>query len=131
MPIVHTWEDNKLLVTRYTGTVSGKELAQSALELSADVRFDELRYVVGDWREVEHLDMEKKDIQVLVAYIDALCLTNPRIRNATLVKSTGGDKPNKGDDLVLFYRSRTGEVVWETEIFTSEEEAREWLGVQH
>ncbi len=122
MAIINKWEQRGLH-TRYVGLTPAAELLSSAQGLTSDMRYDDLKYIIGDWSESESSDIEPEDIQELVALIKALSITNPRIINAVILPKDS----EQGQALTSFYVLLTEDIAWPTKWFATIEDARDWI----
>lgn len=123
MPITSEWKSNKLLVIRYSGHISGSEVIKSAVELSADPRFDSLRFVYGDWRNLTGMDIDLKDVEEMVAYTEAFAKSNPSVKHAIIMSNLETPQAFAG-----MYKFLSEHLPWETELFHTLEDAQAWLG---
>lgn len=121
MTIQHHWEEKGLLI-RYTGRTSGQELINSALELSGNARFDEIKYIIGDWSASEPGGITSEEVEALVACLRAIAQSNPRIINPSILPPE-----EHRQALVAFYVALTQDLPWNTDWFHTEEEARDWI----
>ena len=65
MPAEHHWESKQLLHTYYTGKVTADDLINGALEIGSDPRFDDLRYIIGDWTKSTQSTITMEDVERL------------------------------------------------------------------
>jgi hypothetical protein len=72
------------VVRRFFGHVTGNELLAVVVEIQADERFDSLRYVINDYRDVTGFTLTPEVIDEISAIDGAAAITNPRIRVATV-----------------------------------------------
>jgi hypothetical protein len=122
MPHELSWEDKGLYMRVY-GAVAAADMIDFVVQIAGDVRFDELRYTISDFLDVESYEVSEVDVGEATALDRAHQLTNPRICEAfvatnpavvALVEVWCAAKPVPG---------RTG-------IFASVVEAREWIATQ-
>lgn len=121
MTIEHVWEDKGLNIN-YTGTVTGQDLINSAIEIGGDARFDDARYVLSDWTQVESKLIDPSHVIELAAYVSAMAKSNPRIINISVVIDE-----EERTALVGLYTMLTEDMPWQMETFFSVNEARRWL----
>jgi len=121
MTIKHHWEKHGLH-TQYIGNLTGKELLKAALDTSGHPRFDELRYVIGDWSYALETTTDPADVEELIAYITAMAFTNPTIKNASVMNEK---ESNQG--LVSLYALLARELPWDVRSFHTLQEARVWV----
>jgi hypothetical protein len=122
MAIKHLWESSKVLHILYTGNISGEELLNSALEISGSEHFDSLRHIIADWREAGATTVTLEDVEALAAYIRAMTITNPNIKNVSIM-----NQREENQALVTFYASLTKDSLWQVASVKTMEEARQWL----
>lgn len=81
MPFEIVWESRGVQVN-FSGSVAASELADAFVRVNADERYDEVRYVLVDYRAATAI--EATDVQwAELACIDyAAALSNPRIAQA-------------------------------------------------
>ena len=120
MPISHEWNP-PLLVTRYTGKVTGEELIQEAISVSGDPRFDSLRYIIGDWTGATESETTPEDVEKLAVYIEQISRSNPNVKNATITYNRESSKA-----LAALYLMLTETTSWKTEMFNTMEGALNW-----
>ena len=125
MPVEHRWESKQLLHTYYTGKVTADDLINGALEIGSDPRFDDLRYIIGDWTKSTQSTITVEDVEHLSAYISAIAKSNPRIKNVTVMNSVESRQA-----LVSLYGMLTEQTTWEVNAFLTLKEAREWLSIE-
>lgn len=83
MPYEITWE-NRGAHKRMYGFVTSVEFLRAALEMQGHARFDELRYVVNDFREVTGHNITEADVMKVAAYALGAFHINPRIAIAAI-----------------------------------------------
>lgn len=121
MPYDTRWEA-KGLYWRFHGEVSGREILQSNLDAYGDPRFEDLKYQIADFLEIELLEMEPIEVKK-IAYLDnAAAKSNPRIRVAIVAQRESIEK------YAALVEGYSGYSHWETEVFENLGEARAWLG---
>lgn len=74
----HAWEERGI-VRRFIGKVTGQDLAASAIEGQADARFDLLRYVINDFRDCESLVVDPSTMEEVAARDSGAARTNGNI----------------------------------------------------
>lgn len=78
MPYEIDWQDEGQ-VNRFTGHVTGAELVRYLEEVSADPRFDDIRFSITDWSLVSSGDVTAKDLAYFAALSSAHRLSNPKV----------------------------------------------------
>lgn len=121
MGVINNWEANGLYI-QYIGHVSGAEMLAAALEVSGDPRFDDIRYVLSDWRQATETSITPDHIRELVAYVNAMAKSNPKIKNATVMYD---DEERKAK--VALYGVLAEDSPWQIDFFDTIEEARAWI----
>ncbi len=120
------WLEDKLVVTRYWGEVTGGQLHQASLVKSGDERLDGIKYIIGDWLGASTNGMGPADIVELVAYLEPISRLCPRAKSGTIVR------PDKtGNALAQYYKMLCEEQLrWEVEVFNDYESCFEWFGIR-
>jgi hypothetical protein len=120
IPYSTEWKNKGLRIT-FTGIVIGGELVQLARGVYGDRRFDELRYHVMDFSQVESFDMTERETKN-IAYMDmAAARSNPDTSVAIVAHQDIGRK------LAQLYASYSEPSPWEIRIFDTLQEAEQWL----
>ncbi|ARN74024.1 hypothetical protein [Oceanicoccus sagamiensis] len=122
MPINIVWEENHTLYVKYSGTINGSEARQSQETFGSDERFDGLKAILLDGSEIVENLYTEKDVEIISAIAIAQAKSNPAIKNAVVVDAT-----DNGVALSAFYKFLADETAWDIELFSNEEEARQWL----
>lgn len=78
MPYDHTWEPRGVY-RRYFGAVTIAERRQSFDQICADPRFDDLRYTITDYLDVESYEITEQATMEIAAMHVGPTRTNPRI----------------------------------------------------
>jgi len=108
-------------VKRFSGTVTSHDIVQSLIDVERSPRFDDLRYVINDFLDVDELDATGLDIDELAAIDRGAFATNPNIRIAVVTISAEIVR------LALEY-AQSPVNVYSTRIFSTLPDAEEWLG---
>lgn len=119
MPYQMTWEEHGISV-RYSGMTSDREVADFAKAGQADRRFDDLRYVLHDFRACEGATYSTPVIEELSATDEAAAASNPRIRIAVVT-----DRPDVRAMVEAYLK--VGLSIFPLRMFSGIEEARNWL----
>lgn len=122
MPISTDWKSHNLVHTRYYDEVKSRDVVRNAMAVSSDPRFDTLRFVYSDWRDVGNFDLTIKDIEELVAYTEAFAKTNPNIWHAIVMPDQETAQAFAG-----MYRFLSTQLPWQTELFHSLADAKAWI----
>lgn len=118
--IIESWKLPGVLYTRYLDVVTGRELIDHALRQSGDARFDNLRYIIGDWSEVKKTEITTLHVKELMACLVPMSKLCPKAINASVVK-----RNNTGMGLAAWYRYLGEQISWRIDIFHTPEEAFE------
>ncbi|MCW8875728.1 MAG: hypothetical protein OQK51_01610 [Kangiellaceae bacterium] len=100
-------------------------MLKAAEEVAADTRFENIRYVIGDWSEIKEATITADHVRELAAYILALSKTYPRVKNASVVANY-----ESGVARASLYDLLADGSSWETETFATCEEAIAWFGIE-
>lgn len=122
MAIIHQWLSKKLLHTHYVGLVTGREMIDAAIEISADPRFDDIRFVIGDWSAITNAQISVDEVKELAAFVGAVAVSFPRIINASVVANY-----ESGQARAALYNDLAQNSPWQTKTFSSLDSAMEWL----
>ena len=117
MPCKMTWKDNELL-WELSGNISADEFHQINLDHQGDPRWDDLRYLIADFRNVISIDVPEEELIVIQAMDKAAAKSNPYLKIASVANS---DETRK---LADFYGTDTP---WKYGVFETFAEARSWL----
>ena len=120
MPYETHWEEEGIRWV-YVGTMTDDDILRSNLELYDDPRFETIRYQIADLREVEHFEGSSRAVRRLSRMDADQATRNPNIRVAILAQAA----LMRG--IANVYAMSGAESPWETRVFESEKEAREWL----
>ncbi|TVZ40808.1 hypothetical protein P886_0139 [Alteromonadaceae bacterium 2753L.S.0a.02] len=113
--------NNRLLLTRYTGIVTGQELIDASLKKSGDIRFDQVKFILADWSRVDTVQITPQEVKALVACLRPISLICPYARSASIV-----NPDPTGNALIAWYKFLADDLTWEVEIFNSQDSAVEW-----
>ena len=78
-----SWEPHGV-VKRYLGQVTDEDLVQSVIEVGADARFDDLRYVIKDFSACDAIAATPGCVEDIVIMDQGASVSNPRIRIAVV-----------------------------------------------
>ena len=118
------WLTPQLLHINYCGVVTGEEVNQATLQKSGDARFDDLKYIISDWRQADQINIDLKDIDELIAYLKSIAQQCPNVMAASLTK------PDKTGNALAAYYIMLGDVLpWKFEIVNSLEDAYKWFNI--
>lgn len=119
----HTWE-KRGIVRRFFGKVTGQDLAASAIEGQADRRFDQLRYVINDFRDCESFVVDPATMEEVAARDSGAAKTNGNIVIAVV-----SDDPKVLEVSDIYVKDPLSP--YPVKNFGTMEDARAWLLEQH
>ncbi len=122
MPYEMLWEARGLH-RRYFGRTSDQEIFDSVIATESSARFDELRYILLDFLEVEEVAVSNPAFVKEIAAIDsAAALTNPHIKLAVVTA---------GPEIRKLAEAYAGQPLcaYPVEVFSSLAEARDWAKI--
>ena len=112
-----TRKDNEL-IWELSGVISAEELHKINLDHQGDPRWDDLRYLIADFKNVISIDLPKEELIVVQAIDKTKAISNSYLKIASIANS------NETIKLADFYGKDTS---WEYEVFETLTEARSWL----
>ncbi len=114
------WEPRGV-VKRFFGLVTSKELLNSSEKTEADLRFDDLRYVINDFLACTEFTTDPGVLEELAAIDSAAAMINPGIKIAVVTTS---------DTLIAVALQYADSPLntFPTRIFSTLDEARAWIG---
>jgi hypothetical protein len=113
------WEPRGV-VKRFFGHLTDHDMLQSVLDTESDRRFDDLRYVINDFSSITGSSVEIPTIEDITIADQGASRSNPSIRIAVVTSS-----PEIRALAECYARSPLN--AYETRIFATEAEARNWL----
>ena len=120
MPHKLIWEP-KGVYWEYSGKISGKEVIKSSTAIYGDPRFDQLRYKLVNFLDIETLKMDNNEVAQIACQHNAAGISNPNIKNAILCNSNISELVNQ---FTAFFESSP----WEVQVFQDIDKASDWLG---
>ena len=123
MPYELAWEGTHGVVATYRGRISAADLGKICLDVTADSRWDELRYVIADALDIQGVDVDTSS---------AAALAEP---NILLIGAAHSHRPihfsvvTRNPDLLhMLQRQRElGAFPYHTEVLESVSAARRWI----
>lgn len=107
-------------IKRFWGDVSSNDLIRSVIETEADARFDSLRFVINDFREVSRITFSAEDVGEIAVMDLGASRTNPAIRIAIVAHTA--------EVVELGHQYANSPLnVYPTQIFATMDEARAWV----
>lgn len=119
MAFTISWEPPHGAYRKFTGHLGDEELIRSVSTAYGDARFDDLRYVIDDFLDVESYSIREDTVLYIAAMDGAAARSNPDIKVAIVV-SEAHEKT-----LAALYAASPSNP-YPTRIFTSMQEARSW-----
>jgi len=115
------WEDEGVRWV-YLGAMTDDDILKSNLELYEDPRFETIRYEIADLRQIDRFEGSSRAVRRLSRMDRDQASRNPNIRVAILADA------DLMRGIANVYALSGADAPWETRVFASEDEAREWLG---
>jgi hypothetical protein len=122
VPYEIAWQQPNGLIKRHFGHVTSSEVLAANVQAEADARFDDLNYVINDFRDCTGLTVSPDDIAEIAAIDKAASKTNPHIRIAVVATNSevlAAATAYANDPLTTFT----------VRLFSSMNDACSWLGV--
>lgn len=114
-----TWESEGVY-WKYTGIVSGEEIIEATTGIYGDTRFDELRYKLVDFIDIESLDVTEQEVALLAFQHKSAATYKANIKNALVIRPELSELANK---FVEFSNDSS----WPIKVFDNMAEANKWL----
>jgi hypothetical protein len=111
-------KDRRLVVVKFTGSVTVQEIAKYVESLVAHPNFDPSFSEITDLRAVQHFDLQANDFLTLADQIDPFSLTAKR---AFVVQTSLQNQAARMHKFLRAHRT--------IEIFESVAQAEDWLGL--
>lgn len=120
MTYQNIWE-GKGLYRHYEGNISGAEVLESNLSIQGDARFDGLRYIVNDFRNIEDFEVSEADISKIAAIDIVASKSNSNIRIAIVATNEALLKW-----INLYCDKMKGSPYGEINVYNNIDDAYEW-----
>lgn len=120
MAYTNNWE-SKGVYKVFSGDVDGQQALHSIVEIEADHRFDEIRYVINDFLNVTEVSATERDIALMAAIDRAASMTNPNIRIAVVTTE------ERVRNLAIKYSELMRGCPYQTRLFETVDAARLWV----
>ena len=114
------WEDNGAY-WKYHGNVSGREIINASKVIYGDPRFDDLKYKLVDFLDVDTINMDENEVTEIACQHRAAEKSNSNIKNA-IVARLGSVTELANKFAALFSDS-----CWEVQVFQDRDKANKWL----
>lgn len=96
-------------------------MLQSVIDTESDPRFDDLRFVINDFLDVQNISISSDDVEYISAVDRAAAVTNSNIRIAVVA--------NRPEIIALADQYANSPMnAYPTRVFATLAEARAWLG---
>ena len=118
MPYQANWEERGVYL-RFYGDTTDQEVAGSSRKGQGDPRFEQIRYVILDFRDCSSVQLTKGVLEELAATDMAASRTNPNIKIAVIAKQPDAL------EMVSSYLS-TGIEAYPLRVFQAQDQARAW-----
>jgi hypothetical protein len=125
MPIHSRWETDYFLHRVMSADVTPEELVRNALICSGDARFEQVKYILNDYRKVCKSITDVLTEAAMTQYRNignVLAEVNPSVRNAILLT-----REQTHPAIIQHVKTYQKEALWATKIFSDESVARAWL----
>lgn len=109
------------IIWKFSGTLTSDDIFRSSTEVYGDPRFDTMRFQLLDMVDVKDFDVSDEIMEEVTVMDMAASTTNPYLKIALI----GSDM--QIERLVSLYENTTGSAPWETAIFSTFEDARDWI----
>lgn len=114
------WKE-KGLYRKFSGTVTGQDIFESAQKTQTDPRFRELHYILNDFTDTSDLVVNQADIAMIAAVGRIAIANNPDIIGANVVNDDNAFM------LAEAYREKMTDHFRECRSFTDLDEAWKWI----
>ena len=119
MPYETTWEKKGIYWKLY-GIVTGNDIEQLTIDVFGDSRFDDIRYVILDFLNIDDFDMSDDELESIAAQDLAAAITNPYVKIAVITTHP------RVMELSTMFGKIFGEHPWKVSVHENIEEARRW-----
>ncbi len=123
MPFMKTWEAEGVYF-RQEGRITGDDLLNCATNLCDDERLPTLKYKIAEFVEGEEFDVTAKSIREVAAMDKRGAEINPGMKVAIVATRT------LIVGMARMYELSGGDGAWETRVFETMSEARQWVGAE-
>lgn len=119
MPYSTNWEERGVY-RKYTGLIVARDILDAAEEVTGDLRYDDLLYVINDFSVVDNIQLSEEDLALIKAIDNATAITNSRCKLAIVCR-------NEHQPLAEQYINAMGKNGFDTQIFETPGQARCWI----
>ena len=119
MPNELNWEEEGVY-WKYSGEVSGIEVANACVSIYGDPRFDKLKYKLVDFSAVKAISITDVELRKIAFQDKAAELSNPYVKSAIIMTL----ESNLGEKFASYFDDSN----WEVEVFPDIDLANKWLG---
>ena len=105
---------------KYYGKVSGLEVFDATMIAYGDSRFDELKYKLVNFLDIESIEMKEAEVRAIAKQHKSAERHNPYIKNAIVLKS-------KTNELAIKFATLFNDSRWDVQIFDDLDAANDWL----
>ena len=119
--MIEVIEENRGLLFKFSGSVSRDDLSQLQRNMYSSASFDDLHYQIVDMLDMTDFSDSEEDLIEIAAIDKAAALSNPRIKLAVVATDDAIKQ------LLGVYQALLSDSPWETQVFSTMEEARSWI----
>lgn len=120
------WQERGVCWT-YSGLVTGQEIISASVSIYSDRRFDDLRYKLCDFLDVEDIQMTAMEMNKVVCQHAAAAYSNHDIKIAVVGKKVDFSKLSL---LIDRFRNFESKYSWPIELFEDLADAQAWLAAR-
>jgi len=121
MPCENSWSENGLY-RKFTGNIQTGHILKSNFDLHRDDRFQSLRYVLNDFREINTVLLDEENVED-IAVVDALRSSkNKGLKVALVIANTSAQVT-----LALAFAERMKGSHYQCKVFMTSRDAHAWV----
>lgn len=120
MAVTNTWEERGLY-REFSGIIDGEEIWGANLALHGDQRFDQIKYVLNNFADIEGFEIRDVDVDAIVVVDKTASISKPVLSIIIVVGLT----PLR--DLAITYQQKMKDSSYYCEIFSNITDARTWI----
>lgn len=117
-----TWEPVGVY-WKYYGKVTDMEVFKETMKAYGDSRFDELKYKLVDFLDVESIEISEDEVNVIATQHKNAERYNGYIKNAIIVR----DKFSDMGKLARHFAAHFNDSPWDVRVFDDLDAANDWL----
>lgn len=108
------------LYRKFSGEITGEEVLKSNFDIQAHPRFAKIKYLINDFNEVTAAHIDAEHTRIFASTDDIISDTKGKLKIAIVTSNPVHIELAKG------YRAAMKNKLFECEIFSSVEEAKQW-----